>query len=92
MFGSAGSGKSFRVVKPNLLQANCSYVVTDPSGELLLSTGAFLKKEKYKIKIFNLSDMKHSSCYNPFDYIRDDAGVMTLVKCLITNTNDKEVE
>ena len=92
VFGSAGTGKSFRIVKPNILQANCSYVVTDPSGELLRSTGSFLKKKKYKIKIFNLSDMKHSNCYNPFDYIRDDAGVMTLVKCLIKNTNPKEAK
>ena len=66
IFGIAGTGKSFRIAKPNLLQANCSYVVTDPSGELVKSTGNFLKKMGYKIKIFNISDMKHSNTYNPF--------------------------
>ena len=31
--------------------------------------------------------MKHSNCYNPFNYIRDDLGVLILINCLIKNTN-----
>lgn len=92
IFGSAGTGKSFRIAKPNLLQATCSYVCTDPSGELLKSVGSFLRKQGYKIKIFNISDMLHSNCYNPFVYVRDEAGVMTLVKCLIKNTNAEKAK
>jgi len=87
IIGAAGKGKSRFVVKPNILQANCSYVITDPSGELLESTGMFLKNQGYKIKVFNLCDMTHSNCYNPFYYMRDDAGVMMLINCLIKNTN-----
>ena len=72
---------------PNLLQANCSFVVTDPSGELLESTGKFLEDQGYKIKVFNLVEMQHSNCYNPFNYIRDDLGVLMMINCLIKNTN-----
>lgn len=88
--GGSGSGKSRYVVKPNLLQANCSFVVTDPKGELLASTGDFLKKRGYKIKVFNLSQMDHSCSYNPFNYIRDENGVLTMITALIQNTTPKE--
>lgn len=81
--------KSRFVVKPNLLQANCSFVVTDPKGELLASTGDFLKKRGYKIKVFNLSQMEHSCSYNPFNYIRDENGVLTMITALIQNTTPK---
>lgn len=84
--GGSGSGKSRFFVKPNLLQANCSYVVTDPSGELFETTGNFFRKQGYKVKLFNLVDMKYGDCYNPFDYIRDDLGVLTMINCLIQNT------
>lgn len=84
--GGSGTGKSRFVAKPNILQANCSLVITDPAGELLESTGAFLESQGYKIKVFNLVDMKHSNCYNPFNYIRDDLGVLMLINCLIKNT------
>ena len=88
--GGSGSGKSRFVVKPNILQANCSLVVTDPKGELLASTGDFLKKRGYKIKVFNLSQMDHSCSYNPFHYIRDENGVLTMITALIQNTTPKE--
>ena len=85
--GGSGAGKSRFFVKPNLLQANCSYVITDPAGELLETQAGFLERQGYKIKCFNLVEMKHSNCYNPFNYIRDDLGVLILINCLIKNTN-----
>lgn len=87
--GGSGSGKSRFVVKPNLLQANCSFVVTDPSGELLESMGGFLKRRGYKIKVFNLVQMEHSCSYNPFQYIRNEEGVLTMINALIQNTTPK---
>lgn len=89
VIGGSGSGKSRFVVKPNLLQANSSFVVTDPSGELLESTGEFLKKRGYKIKVFNLVQMQHSCSYNPFHYIRNEEGVLTMINALIRNTTPK---
>ena len=84
--GGAGTGKSRFVVKPNILQLNASYVITDPSGEIIYSLGNVLKDYGYKIKILNISDMAHSNCYNPLHYIRDEAGVSMLIDCLIKNT------
>ena len=86
VIGGSGTGKSRYLAKPNLLQANCSYVVTDPSGELLASVGKFLKDIGYDIKIFNLVDMEHSDLYNPFRYIREQADVPKMICALIMNT------
>lgn len=88
--GGAGTGKSRFVMKPNLLQENCSFVITDPSGELLGSLGKEMKNQGYDVRVFNLVNMGFSNCYNPFCYIRDDAGVGILVDTLITNTTPPE--
>lgn len=71
ILGGSGTGKSRFFVKPNLLQCNSSFVVTDPSGELLKSCGKMLERNGYKIKVFNVDDMSHSSNYNPFHYLKD---------------------
>lgn len=88
VIGGSGSGKTRFMIKPNILQANVSFVITDPKGEILESEGEMLRKYGYQIKVFNLTDMKHSNSYNPFQYIRDDLGVLMLVNCLIKNTNN----
>lgn len=84
--GGAGTGKSRFFIKPNILQMNCSYVVTDPSGELLKSMHNVLKDNGYNIKVFNLVDMTHSCKYNPFKYVRSETDVSILVDCFISNT------
>lgn len=89
VIGGSGTGKSRFVMKPNILQANSSYVITDPSGELLESMGSFLKEKGYEIKVFNLVQMHHSNTYNPFAYIRNEEGVLTMINALIKNTTPK---
>ena len=84
--GGAGTGKSRFFVKPNILQMNTSYVVTDPSGELLNSMHNVLAQNGYKIKVFNLVDMEHSIRYNPFKYIHSSTDVSILVDCFLQNT------
>lgn len=87
--GGAGTGKTRGFAKPNLLQANTSFVITDPKGELLRDTGRSLIEAGYKLKVFNLIEMDYSSCYNPFPYIRKESDVMKVVNTLIKNTNPK---
>lgn len=84
--GGSGAGKSRFFVGPNLLQANCNYVVTDPSGELLNDYGKYLEDQGYDVKVFNLTDVHSSSRYNPFEYIREEKDVFTLVEAFIRNT------
>lgn len=95
VIGGSGSGKSRFFVKPNLMQLNTSYVVTDPKGELLRSCGKLLQKAGYEIRVFNLIDMSHSNNYNPFNYVYDKDGnmnktyVMKMVNCLMKNTKQE---
>ncbi|HQD53493.1 MAG TPA: type IV secretory system conjugative DNA transfer family protein [Peptococcaceae bacterium] len=92
VIGGPGTGKTRLYVKPNILQAHSSYVVTDPKGELLRDTGAFLQKEGYKIKVLNLVQREYSDGYNPFDYMRDEGDVVTSIQCLIDNTTPEEAK
>lgn len=85
--GGAGTGKSRFFVKPNILQANTSLVITDPKGELLRDTGYALESKGYKIKVFNLINMTESSGYNPFRYIRRESDILKVIHLLIKNTN-----
>ena len=87
--GGAGTGKSRFIIKPNILTLNSSFIITDPSGEIINALGKVLVEHGYKIKIFNISDMAHSNCYNPLEYIRDEAGVRMVIDCLINNTSNK---
>lgn len=87
IIGGSGAGKSFNFVGPNILQANCSYAITDPSGGLYKEYGPFLEYYGYKIKCFNISHMEKSSHYNPFRYIHSDKDIEILVTTLISNTN-----
>lgn len=84
-FGASGTGKSRFAVRPNLLQANSSYIITDPSGELLESEGGFLKSQGYKIRILNLKDMTESCQYNPFEYVQNQQEIPILMQCLKNN-------
>ncbi len=94
VFGASGSGKSRFFAKPNILEANCSYVVTDPKGELLRSCGKFLEDKGYEVRVLNVmaEGMKTSFNYNPFAYLTDSEGnfapnnVMKMITALLQNT------
>lgn len=87
VIGGAGTGKSRFVVKPNILQANTSFVITDPKGELLRDTGYSLAQQGYKVKVFNLIDMSQSCRYNPFAYVKKESDILKVINNLIKNTN-----
>lgn len=87
--GGSGSGKTRFYAKPNVMQANTSFVVLDPKGEILRDTGNLLKTKGYEIKVLDLINMHQSHCYNPFSYLKDDKDVLKLVTNLIRNTTPK---
>ena len=84
--GGSGSGKTRYFCKPGLMDANCSYLVVDPKGEMLRSTGHFLKSRGYDIKVFDLIHPRQSDGYNPFRYIREEPDVLKLMDNLVKNT------
>lgn len=91
IIGGSGAGKTFYEVKPNLMQMphRCSFICTDPKGEILRSCGGMLKQNGYKVRVINLLEMEKSDCYNPFAYIREETDVVKLITNLISNTTPK---
>lgn len=87
--GGSGAGKTRAYAKPNLCQANTSFVVLDPKGELLRDTGYLMEQKGYEVRVLDLLDMSRSHCYNPFVYLRDDNDVQRLVTNLLKSTTPK---
>ena len=87
--GGSGAGKTRFYAKPNIMNANTSFVVLDPKGELLRDTGNLLKEKGYEVKVLDLIDMEKSHCYNPFVYLHSDDDIQRLTTNLFKNTTPK---
>jgi len=93
--GGSGSGKTRFFLKPNLMQCTSSsypvsFVVTDPKGDIVIDTGNLLRRNGYRIKIFNTINFKKSMHYNPFAYIHSEKDILKLVTTLISNTKGEQ--
>ena len=87
VIGGSGAGKSRCYAIPNVLQCGeCSYVVTDPKGEILRKTGGVLLQNGYEVRVFDLLSPDTSFCYNPLAYVQDDKDVLRLIETLIQST------
>ena len=87
--GGSGSGKTRFYAKPNVMQANTSFVVLDPKGEILRDTGNLLEAKGYNVRVLDLINMELSHCYNPFEYITSDKDIPVLVTNFFKNTTPK---
>lgn len=74
VIGGTGTGKTFKYIKPNILQENCSMVVTDPSGDIFRSFAPYLLSRGYNVYLFNASDFTLSNNYNPLLNVFDSSG------------------
>ena len=89
VIGGSGAAKTRGYVKPNILEANTNYVITDPKMEVLTDTGGYLKKRGYDVRVLNLVNLEQSDGYNPFRYLRDEKDALKLVNTLIQATTPK---
>lgn len=87
--GGSGAGKTRFYAKPNIMQANTSFVILDPKGENVRDTGNLLKAKGYDIKVLDLINMDKSYSYNPFVYLHSDNDIQKLVTNIFKNTTPK---
>lgn len=87
IIGTTGSGKSRYILKPNVLQMNTSYVITDPKGELLDSCGEMLRRNGYRVRVFDILDMGNCDTYNPLKYCKKESDVKKIVQAFIKSTS-----
>ncbi len=88
VIGGSGAGKSRYFAAPNILQYNCNFLITDPSGELLEQYGKSLEDNGYNVKVFNIVDVFKGNRYNPLHYIRSEKDVYILTDTLFANTTN----
>lgn len=86
VIGGPGTGKTRYFVKPNLMQLNANYFITDPKGTLIHDMGWVLEDAGYEIRTFDTIDFTRSLHFNPIDYIKGEADTLRFVECLIRNT------
>lgn len=89
IFGGSGTGKTRFFLQPNLLQANSSYLITDPSCDIMAGYGKFLESKGYKIRCLNINNMEHGTRFNPLHYIESSEDIAVIVDILMENTGAK---
>mgnify|MGYP002511065297 CR=1 FL=1 len=90
LVGGSGAGKTRYFVKPNIMQMNCSYIITDPKGDTFKSTAKMLEDAGYEVILFNLFEKGNSACYNFFSYIHKESDILKLATLLIRGTKPAE--
>ena len=80
VIGGTGTGKTFKYVKPNLLQENCSMIITDPSGDVYNSFASFLMQRGHNVYLFNVNNFDESNYFNPLLNVYSPSGEIDEVK------------
>ncbi len=86
VIGGSGAGKSFKKIKPDIMQMIGSYVVTDPSGELYRDCAKLLRENGYKVRVLNLTNISLSNSYNPFVYMVEEQDVLNIADLFMKNS------
>jgi type IV secretion system protein VirD4 len=86
--GLPGDGKTFTYVKPNLMQMNSSFIVTDPKGLLVRETGKMLEEHGYQVKVFDLVNLTNSDMFNPFNYMKSELDIDRITEALVEGASE----
>lgn len=86
VIGGSGAGKTFRFVKPNLIQLNCSNIVVDPKDHLAEKTGKLFLENGYQVKVLDLVNMINSDGFNPFRYVETENDLNRMLTVYFNNT------
>ena len=87
VIGGSGSGKTRSYVYENLLNANTSFVVLDPKGEIVRMTGSFLEEEGYDVRVLDLIHMEKSHCFNPYVNLRNVDDIQRLATSIMESAS-----
>lgn len=86
VIGGSGAGKTFRFVKANLIQLNCSNIVVDPKDHLAEKTGKLFLENDYQVKVLDLVNMTNSDGFNPFRYVETENDLNRMLTVYFNNT------
>lgn len=86
--GTSGAGKTRSIVKPNLMQATGSYVVSDPKGTLAKEMGPYLKSKGYRVLSMDFIHPERSLHYDPLAFCRTTRDIQKLAHTLAYGSTD----
>lgn len=88
--GGSGSGKTRYYVKPNVMQMNANYFVTDSKGTAVGDLGHMLVANGYDVITFNTIEFWKSHKMNPYVNLKSEADILKFVDILIKNTTGEK--
>lgn len=95
VIGDSGADKTLAYIKTNIMQRNCSFLLTDPDGGVVHEVGQLLKDADYEIKILDLNTLKNSDCFNVFKYIKTELDVDRVLEAITeatTKSNKQDID
>lgn len=92
VLGGHDSGKTYNVIRPNLMRAFGSYMVVDSDGSLLEESRKKLEQAGYEIKVLDFAVPANSDHYNPLKYVYTDKDVIDIVGCILDNANGEFIK
>jgi len=81
--GAAGTGKTESLVIPNLLNAEGSYILCDPKGNLYKKYGDEMRKAGYEVKRVSFIHPGESCGYNPLSCVRSEDDIQKIAHLLV---------
>ena len=81
--GASGTGKTRGIVTPNLLQAEGSYVVSDPKGNLYSKYKHYFRNKGYNVLHMNFIHPEKSMRYNPITRCKTQNDISILAHSLV---------
>ena len=81
--GTSGAGKTIGIVKPTLLQAEGSYIISDPKGNLARDYGPYLEEKGYKIVKMDFIHPGRSTRYNPITRCKTPDDALKLASSIV---------
>lgn len=97
VYGSSGSGKSFCIVRSEILyciENKKSAIISDPSGEMYYDTSKLAREQGFDVKVLNLTNFYASNGWNPFSLFNGmnsmelQTAVTMFVSTIMTNISD----
>lgn len=89
ILGGSGCGKSFALTGPNLMQADGSCFVIDPSGGNYKMYGKYLEEKGFRVKCINLVKPKKGDHYNPLHYVQAPKDIESIAEVIRIYTEEK---
>ena len=86
ILGASGSGKTRGIVKPNLLQAYGSYIVSDPKGCLYNEFKEYLEKRGYETYLLDFKNPKNSNHFNLIENVKSDDDIKKIAKMVMNSS------